>query len=110
MEAKEGLARYQAFRKQFARANPGAGREALSAAWRAHKAGAPVLRPAQPAPVERDLEDELLDFFETDKKALHRELLNRSQASPSCYPYGLSVAELNDLVKLRETVRRVRRS
>jgi len=110
MEAKAGLARYQAFRRQFARANPGAGREALSAAWRAHKAGAPVLRPAQPPPfTDEDLDDFLLDF-ETDTKALHKELLNRSQNNPNCYPYGLTLSDLGSLDRLRETVRRVRRS
>lgn len=101
---RRGLEEYQEFRREFARRYPGASRAELSAAWRAHKE-----QPPQPAVfTDADVDDLLLDF-ETDAKALHRELLQRSQANPNCYPYGLSLQDLGSLDKLRETVRKVRR-
>ena len=95
-EAKRSLAEYQQFRHEFARQFPGSSREQLSAAWRERKIA------------KQRLQASMIDL-ESDPRSLHKELLAISQASPNCYPYGLSLQELGDIDKLRQAVRRARR-
>jgi hypothetical protein len=102
-----GLHSYQAFRAE----HRGLPQATISRLWReekARRARAALAAQVPEAQIEGLLEEIMLEVLEQDPKYLLKELLRLSQANPSCFPFGLSPAQLGDVPLLQQALHRIR--